>query len=169
MKIAVLKERRVHEKRVAATPDMVKKYKALGYDVVVETGAGVESACPEEFYVAAGATLAQTPEAAVQGADIVLKVPRPMTASEGQDEASLLKSGALLVGMLNPYAARADLSFYAQKNVTAMSMELIPRITRAQSMDVLSSQSNLVGYKAVLDAAEQFGRAFPMMMTAARP
>jgi NAD(P) transhydrogenase subunit alpha len=167
MKIAVLKERRPYEMRVAATPDTVKKYRALGYDVVVETGAGIESACPDSQYAAAGATIAPTAAVAFQGADIVLKVQRPMTAGEGQDEASLIQPGATLIGMLNPYAARGDLETYANNQVTAMTMELVPRITRAQAMDVLSSQSNLAGYRAVIDAAEQFGRAFPMMMTAA--
>lgn len=167
MKIAVLKERRPFEKRVAATPDTVKKYKALGYDVAVETGAGVEASFLDEAFIAAGATIAPTALDAVQGAQIVLKVQRPMSLNEEADEISLIPSGALLIGILNPYGARDDLASYASKNITAMSMELMPRITRAQVMDVLSSQSNLVGYKAVLDAAEQFGRAFPMMMTAA--
>lgn len=167
MKIAVLKERRAYEKRVAATPDTVKKYKNLGYEVIVETGAGAESSLLDEMYVAAGATIASTAQAAVQEADIVLKVQRPMTLSEGIDEISYLPQGCLLIAMLNPYAAREEISRFAASNITAMSMELMPRITRAQVMDVLSSQSNLVGYKAVLDAAEQFGRAFPMMMTAA--
>lgn len=167
MKIAVLKERRPYEKRVAASPDTVKKYRALGYDVCVESGCGLESAYPDEHYAAAGASVCGDAEATLRGADVVLKVQRPMMAGEGFDEASYIPSGAVLIGMLNPYAAREDLRFYAANNITAMSMELVPRITRAQSMDVLSSQSNLVGYKAVLDAAEQFGRAIPMMMTAA--
>ena len=167
MKIAILKERRAYERRVSATPDTVKKYRALGYDVVVETGAGIESSYPDEQYQAAGAVIAANLDDAMSGADIVLKVQRPMSASEGMDEISQLKPGALLIGMLNPYGARDDLGLYAQKNVTSMAMELMPRITRAQSMDVLSSQSNLVGYRAVIDGAAEFGRAFPMMMTAA--
>jgi len=167
MKIAVLKERRAYEKRVAATPDTVKKYKSLGYDVVIETGCGAESSYSDDLYVAAGATLALTAEAAVAGAHIILKVQRPMSASEGVDEIAMIPSSSVLIAMLNPYAARDEIKTFAANNVTAMSMELMPRITRAQSMDVLSSQSNLVGYKSVLDAAEQFGRAFPMMMTAA--
>ena len=168
MKIAVLKECRAYERRVAATPDTVKKYRALGYDVVVETGAGAEASLADDVYVAAGASIAANAEAALKDADIVLKVQRPLGAGEnGPDETSLMKSGAVLIGMLNPYAARDDLAAYAARNVTAMSMELVPRITRAQAMDVLSSQSNLAGYKSVLDATEQFGRAFPMMVTAA--
>ncbi len=167
MKIAVLKERRPYERRVAATPDTVKKYRALGYEVVVEAGAGAQASFSEEQYAAAGATISPVTDNALFNADIVLKVQRPMNAGEGQDELTLLKQGSTLVGMLNPYAARDDLINYAANGVTTMAMELIPRITRAQSMDVLSSQSNLAGYKSVLDAAEQFGRAFPMMMTAA--
>ncbi|MDD3287998.1 MAG: Re/Si-specific NAD(P)(+) transhydrogenase subunit alpha [Alphaproteobacteria bacterium] len=167
MKLSVLKERRANERRVAATPDTVKKYRALGYDVVVETGAGAEASYHDDQYVAAGATIAATMAEALQGADLVLKVQRPMSASEGADEISLIPPGAMVVGMLNPYGARADLEVYAQNKIVAMSMELMPRITRAQAMDVLSSQSNLVGYRAVLEAATEFGRAFPMMMTAA--
>ncbi|MDD3181909.1 MAG: Re/Si-specific NAD(P)(+) transhydrogenase subunit alpha [Alphaproteobacteria bacterium] len=167
MKIAVLKERRSYEKRVAATPDTVKRYKALGYDVVVESGCGLGASFSDESYVAAGASVGVSLDQVLQGADIVLKVQRPMLANEGVDEVGLIPQGALLIGMLNPYAAHDDLVVYAANNISAMSMELVPRITRAQSMDVLSSQSNLVGYKAVLDATDQFGRAMPMMMTAA--
>ncbi len=163
MKIAVLKERRPFEKRVAATPDAVKKYCALGYAVAVEAGAGLAASFSDEMFVAAGATMAASVSAAVQDADIVLKVQRP----ESADELGGLKSGAVLIGLLNPYSARDDLAAYASHNVTAMSLELVPRISRAQGMDVLSSQSNLAGYKSVLDAADQFGRAFPMMVTAA--
>ena len=158
MKIAVLKERRPYERRVAATPDTVKKYRALGYEVVVEAGAGAQASFSEEQYAAAGATISPVTDNALFNADIVLKVQRPMNAGEGQDELTLLKQGSTLVGMLNPYAARDDLINYAANGVTTMAMELIPRITRAQSMDVLSSQSNLAGYKSVLDAAE-IGRA----------
>ncbi|MFA6279847.1 MAG: Re/Si-specific NAD(P)(+) transhydrogenase subunit alpha [Bdellovibrionales bacterium] len=167
MKIAVLKERRPLEMRVAATPDTVKRFKALGYDVAVESDCGIEASYLDEAYGAAGAVVAPSAQAAMQGADIVLKVQRPMSAGEGVDEIAALPDGSTLIAMLNPYAAREELKAYAAKNVTAMAMELMPRITRAQSMDVLSSQSNLVGYKAVLDAASVFGRAFPMMMTAA--
>lgn len=167
MRIAVPKERRAYEKRVAVTPDAVKKYRALGYEVVVETGAGVESSFPDNLYEAAGAQIAPDAETTFFGADIVLKVQRPMSPGEGVDEIGLLKPGALLIGMLNPYAAVGDIALYAENHVTAMSMELIPRITRAQGMDVLSSQSNLAGYRAVIDAAWEFGRGFPMMMTAA--
>jgi len=167
MKIAIPKERRAYEKRVAATPDTVKKYRSLGYDVLVESGAGAEASFPDEQYAAAGAQVIADAALTLRDADVVLKVQRPMSEGEGRNEIGLLKSGALLIAMLNPYSARGDLDTYSRTNITAMSMELVPRITRAQSMDVLSSQSNLAGYKSVLDAAAQYGRAFPMMMTAA--
>lgn len=167
MKIAILKERRPFEKRVAATPDAVKKYVELGYQVSVETTCGVASSFLDEAYQAAGAFVAPTAREALADSDIVLKVQRPMSIGEGIDEISMIPEKATLIGMLNPYSARDDINTYAARDITAMSMELMPRITRAQSMDVLSSQSNLVGYRAVLDAAAEFGRAFPMMMTAA--
>ncbi|MFA4994804.1 MAG: Re/Si-specific NAD(P)(+) transhydrogenase subunit alpha [Bdellovibrionales bacterium] len=167
MKIAIPKERRSYERRVAIVPDTVKRYKSLGYDVAVESGAGGEASFPDDMYAAAGASIVPDTSLLLRDADIVLKVQRPMTEGEGRNEIGLIRPSAVLIGMLNPYGARADLDTYARGNITAMSMELMPRITRAQSMDVLSSQSNLAGYKAVLDAAEQFGRAFPMMMTAA--
>jgi NAD(P) transhydrogenase subunit alpha len=167
MKIAIPKERRAYERRVAATPDTVKKYRAMGFDVAVEASAGAEASYPDEHYAIAGALVVPDAGMAMRDADIILKVQRPMNVGEGLNEIGFLKPGSLLIGMLNPYAARGDLDHYARGHVTAMSMELTPRITRAQGMDVLSSQSNLAGYKSVLDAAEQFGRAFPMMMTAA--
>jgi NAD(P) transhydrogenase subunit alpha len=166
MKIAVLKERRPFERRVAATPETVKKLVALGYQIAVESGAGVEAFYTDQAYIDAGAQIRDA-AAAAGDADLVLKVQRPMTAAEGTDEIAMLKQGAVVIAIMNPYGAKADLPFYAGKQVSALAMELVPRITRAQSMDVLSSQANLSGYKAVLDAAAEFGRAFPMMMTAA--
>lgn len=167
MKIAVPTERRPYEKRVAATPDVVKKYRALGFDVAVEAGAGAAASFYDDQYVAAGAQIASDAASLLHDADIVLKVQRPMTEGEGRNEIALMKPGTLLIGTLNPYGARGDLQLYANAGIDAMAMELVPRITRAQAMDVLSSQSNLAGYKAVLDAAAEFGRGFPMMMTAA--
>jgi H+-translocating NAD(P) transhydrogenase subunit alpha len=166
MKLAVLKEHRAHEHRVAATPETVKKLRALGIDVYVESSAGLAASYTDQAYADAGAVVTDL-VATVSGADVVLKVQRPMTAAEGRDEISQLRAGGVLIAILNPYVAKADLQAYAAAGVTAMAMELVPRISRAQSMDVLSSQSNLAGYKAVLDAAAEFGRAFPMMMTAA--
>ena len=162
MKIAIPKERRAGETRVAATPDTVKKYVGLGLDVVVEAGAGAGSDIPDADYQAAGAALAPGFDAAVADADVLLTV----RGLDG-DQLQGLKSGAVLAGILNPHGERERLDAYAQAGVTGFAMEFMPRITRAQSMDVLSSQSNLAGYKAVLDACAEFGRAMPMMMTAA--
>ena len=168
MKIGVPKERRPHERRVAATPDSVKRLVGMGAEVLVETGAGAGSNIPDDAFVAAGAKIAPDEASALRDADIVLKVQRPLTAAEGgPDEVALLKKGAILVGLLSPHADRALLDAYARAGIVAFSMEFTPRITRAQAMDALSSQSNLAGYKAVIDAAAEFGRAFPMMMTAA--
>ena len=162
MKIAIPKERRAGETRVAATPDTVKKYVGLGLDVVVEAGAGAGSDIPDADYQAAGAALAAGFDAAVADADVLLTV-----RGLDSDQLQGLKSGAVLAGILNPHGERERLDAYAQAGVTGFAMEFMPRITRAQSMDVLSSQSNLAGYKAVLDACAEFGRAMPMMMTAA--
>ncbi|MDY0884154.1 Re/Si-specific NAD(P)(+) transhydrogenase subunit alpha [Dongia soli] len=168
MKIAILKERRADEKRCAATPDTVKKYISLGAEVCIESGAGESAAIADPAFTAAGATIVPEAAAAVADADLILKVQRPLTAEEGGlDELAGAKSGALLAAILNPHGAKDSIAGYAAKGVSAFAMELMPRITRAQAMDVLSSQSNLAGYKAVLDAAAEFGRAFPMMMTAA--
>ena len=154
LKIAILKETADFEKRVAATPDTVKKLVGMGASIAVEPGAGAGASISDDMYSAAGATIGSN-----EGADVVLCVQAPA--------ASKVKSGALLIGILAPYSNQKLLGDLAKANVTSFAMELVPRITRAQSMDVLSSQSNLAGYKAVLDACEHFGRAFPMMMTAA--
>jgi len=168
MKIGIAKERRAHELRVAVTPDTVKKFIGLGAEVAIEAGAGLGSSYTDEAYVAAGARIVPDAAAAISDADIVLKVQRPLSAAEGgPDELALLKRGAMLVGILAPYGANEQLAQYAERGVNAFAMEFMPRITRAQTMDVLSSQANLAGYRAVIDAAAAFGRAFPMMMTAA--
>ena len=168
MKISIPKERRAHERRVAATPDIVKRLVAQGLEVVVETGAGDGAAFPDDAYRTAGATIAPDAAAAIGAGDIVLRVQRPIRAGEdGPDELAPMKRGAVLVGLLQPLQRPEDVKAYASQGIAAFAMELVPRITRAQSMDVLSSQSNLAGYKAVLDAAAEFGHAFPMMMTAA--
>lgn len=168
MKIAVLQERRAHEKRVAATPDSVKKLRALGFEVVVEAGAGTSCSIPDDAFAAAGAQVEPDLAKVLAGADLVLKVQRPLLAGEGElDELKLIPRNALLLGNLAPFSHPGALPLYAQAGITAVSMEMIPRITRAQAMDVLSSQSSLAGYRAVLDAAYEFHRAFPMMMTAA--
>ena len=168
MKISIAKERRPDERRVAATPDTVKRFVGQGLEVVVEAGAGSGAAYGDEAYRTAGATIAPDAAAALGAGDIVLKVQRPLLAGEGTlDELALLKRGAALIGLLQPLQRPGDAKAYAAAGVAAFAMELVPRITRAQAMDVLSSQANLAGYKAVLDAAAEFGRAFPMMMTAA--
>jgi NAD(P) transhydrogenase subunit alpha len=168
MKIAIVKERRAFERRVAASPDTVKQMKALGVDVAVETGAGASAFFIDAAYEAAGATIAADETAALDGADIVLKVQRPLLGKGAQlNELKLMKKGAVLVGLLSPLEHRDEVEAYAKAGITALSMELVPRITRAQTMDVLSSQANLAGYKAAVDAAAEFGRAMPMMMTAA--
>jgi NAD(P) transhydrogenase subunit alpha len=161
MRIAVARESEV-DPRVAATPETVKKMLALAGEVVVESGAGVRSGILDSDYEAAGATIAHSAAEAVGNADIVLKVRRP-TASEAAD----YKRGALVVAIMDPYGNEAALQALAEAGLTTFAMELMPRITRAQSMDVLSSQANLAGYRAVIDAAAEFGRALPMMMTAA--
>ena len=162
MKLAILKERRAGEARVAATSDTVKKLKALGLAVSVETGAGAGARISDADFAAAGAEIAPDVGAALRDADIVLKVRSPDAS-----EISLMKKGAILIGLLAPHTEREAIAKLAEQGVTAFAMEFIPRISRAQAMDVLSSQANLAGYKAVIDAAAQFGRAMPMMMTAA--
>jgi NAD(P) transhydrogenase subunit alpha len=160
--IAVTKESRAGETRVAATPETVKKLIAAGFAVTVEVGAGLTASYPDADYEAAGASLAKTAKAAVEKADILFKVRAPSDA-----EIAALKSGAIVAAMLNPYQEKATLEALAAKGATAFAMEFIPRITRAQVMDVLSSQANLAGYRAVIEGAEAFGKAMPMMMTAA--
>ena len=162
MKIAILTERRPHETRVAASPETVKKLVALGASVVVERGAGTASAMTDAAFEAAGASLADSAAAAAEGADAILKVRGPSS-----EELSLLKSGSVVVATLDPFRSLAEMKALAATGATAFAMDLMPRITRAQSMDVLSSQANLAGYKAVLDAAEHYAGSYPMMMTAA--
>ena len=165
MKIAILKERRPHERRVAATPETVKKLGALGADVVIEAGAGTAAAYTDQAYAAAGATVVGDAATACSAADIVFKIQRPMEAGEGADELGLLRQGQTLMSPLGALTNKPLVQALASKGVTAFALELIPRITRAQSMDILSSQANLAGYKAVLVAANTFGRIFPQMMT----
>lgn len=168
MKIAIPTERRPFETRAAASPETVKKFIALGAEVVIETGLGAGAFIADDAYAAMGATIAPDFLATVGDADIVLKVRRPITvAEEGPDELSALKKGTILVGILLPHKNRGDVDLYAQAGITTFSMDLMPRITRAQNMDVLSSQSNLAGYRAVIDGAAAYAGAFPMMMTAA--
>lgn len=166
MRVAVLKERRAGETRVAATPETVKKLIGLGTTVAVEAGAGLTSGVTDAAYAEGGAEIATDAAAALAGAGIVLKVRAPLGAGEGElDELSLIPRGAILIGTLGADADTA--ATYASLGIEAHAMELLPRITRAQSMDVLSSQANLAGYRAVVEAASAFDRGFPMLMTAA--
>ena len=168
MKIAITRERRAHERRVAATPDTVKKFIALGFNVAIEKGAGENSRILDSDYQNAGAVIESDTASLLRDADIVLKVQRPLLGDESDiNELALLKRGALLIAMLAPYSDPSAITQYAQAGITAMTLEFVPRITRAQSMDVLSSQSNLAGYRAVLEAVNIYDRAMPMMMTAA--
>ncbi len=161
MRIAVLKETAEGERRVAATPETVKKFTGLGASMAVETGAGEAASIADADFVAAGAMVGPREEV-LNGAEAIFGV-------QGPDPTSLEGAvpGALVVAALNPFGQRARVDGYAAAGLEALALEFMPRITRAQSMDILSSQANLAGYKAVLDAAAEYGRAFPMMMTAA--
>ena len=161
-RIAVTQERHVDEPRVAATPETVRKLTAAGCAVTVESGAGLKASYPDADYAAAGAAIAGSAAEALKDAEVLLKVRAP--ASE---EIAALKPGAVLAATLDPHQDRAVLDALAQAGITAFAMEFIPRITRAQVMDVLSSQANLAGYRSVIEAAQAYGRALPMMMTAA--
>jgi NAD(P) transhydrogenase subunit alpha len=165
MKIAIVKERRPHETRVAATPETVKKLKALGAEVTIEAGAGTAAAYTDQAYAEAGATIVPDAASAFAAGDIVFKIQRPMSAEEGLDELALLRQGQTLMSPLGALTNRELVQALASRGVTSFALELIPRITRAQSMDILSSQANLAGYKAVLLAANNYGRIFPQMMT----
>jgi H+-translocating NAD(P) transhydrogenase subunit alpha len=168
MKIAIVKERRPHETRVAATPETVKKLKALGVEeIVIEAGSGTAASYIDQAYADAGAMIVPDAASAVSAADILFKIQRPMSAAEGTDEIGLLRSGQVLMSPLSALTDRDLVQTLASRGVTSFALELIPRITRAQSMDILSSQANLAGYKAVLLAANNYGRIFPQMMTPA--
>ncbi len=162
MKLAIPKERMADEPRVAASPDTVKKLIALGFDVAVEAGAGAGAHISDAAFTEAGARIASSSADVLKDADVIFGV-------RGLDDEQLgsVKKGAVLAAILNPYGDKERVQKYADAGIIAIAMEFMPRITRAQSMDVLSSQSNLAGYKAVLDAAAEFSRAMPMMMTAA--
>ena len=161
MKIAIIKEPDTAESRVAGTPDTVKKLMTRGFEVCVETGAGVASAISDADFEAAGASIAKNASSALKDADVVLAVRRPDTLVKH------FKSGAVLVCQLDPYGHEEALQRFADAGVMTCAMELMPRVTRAQVMDVLSSQANLAGYQAVIEASHTYGRALPMMMTAA--
>ena len=160
MKIGIPKERRDDERRAAASPDTVKRYKGLGLEPVVEAGAGDGAAVADQAFVDAGATVVS--DGSAWDSELVLKVQRPT-----EEEMSRLKQGQILVGMLDPYNNKEQVAAYGKAGVSAFALELLPRTTRAQAMDVLSSQANLAGYKALVDAMAEYSRVLPMMMTAA--
>ncbi|MCF6344368.1 MAG: Re/Si-specific NAD(P)(+) transhydrogenase subunit alpha [Devosiaceae bacterium] len=162
MKVAILKERELHETRVGATPETVKKLIELGASVFIEKNAGESSKFPDAEYKEAGAKICANAASALKGADIVLCVRRPKANSL----VGVVK-GALVIGMMDPFGNEGDIAALAKRGVNLFAMELMPRITRAQVMDVLSSQANLAGYQSVIEAAAVFDKAFPMMMTAA--
>ncbi len=161
MKIAVLRESAANEARVAATPETVKKFAGLGFTLAVETGAGAGASIPDSAYAAAGAAIGSAADV-LAGAGLVLKVQGPSAA-----ELAAYPKGAVLIASLSPHDNKPLMKAYADAGLTALALEFVPRITRAQSMDILSSQANLAGYKAVLDACAVYGKALPMMMTAA--
>ena len=167
MRIGVPKEIVPGETRIAASPDSIEKFTALGVEVLVESGAGAGAQMPDEALAEAGAHIAVDAKSVYADADLVTKVRAPLCDGIASDELSLMKPDAVLVGLLAPLQQRAQVARYADRGVVSFAMELIPRISRAQSMDALSSQSNIAGYKAVIDAADRFGRILPMMMTAA--
>ena len=168
MRIGVPKERRPHELRVAASPDTVKRLTGEGIEVLVEKGAGAGALIADEAFAAVGARIVDQPEALYQAADLVLKVRRPLEPGEDDvDEMAWLRQGLVLVGLLDPLLHPHQVESYAKAGVIAFAMEMLPRTTRAQAMDVLSSQANLAGYRAVLDGLAAFSRVMPMMMTAA--
>jgi NAD(P) transhydrogenase subunit alpha len=160
--IAVTRERRDGETRCAVTPETVKKFVSMGATVTVEAGTGTGSSIPDDDYVAAGATVAKDTKAVLAGADIVLKVRGPTA-----QETSALKPGAVVVALLDAYREKETVQALASAGATSFAMEFVPRISRAQVMDALSSQANLAGYRAVIEAAWAYGKGFPMMMTAA--
>ena len=162
MRIAVLKEVRDGETRVAVSPETVKKFVAAGHVVTIEAGAGDGASTPDRLFAEMGAVIAATPEATLTDANVVLKVRRPTEA-----ELKLIPKGAGVIAFWNPHSDKALIEAAAQAGIVALSMEFTPRISRAQAMDALSSQANLAGYRAVIEAAALYGRGFPMMMTAA--
>ncbi|MEP2544363.1 MAG: NAD(P)(+) transhydrogenase (Re/Si-specific) subunit alpha, partial [Alphaproteobacteria bacterium] len=160
MKIVIPKETRAGETRVAASPQVIQKLVGLGYDVAVEKGAGEGASVSDDVYKAAGASIATV--AALKTADIVLMVNPPATSGAGALPAQM-KKGAVLISQLAALTSPDDVAAYAKAGITTFAMELVPRISRAQSMDVLSSQANLAGYRAILEAAAEYGRGIPMM------
>lgn len=167
MKISIPKENRSGETRVAASPEVVKKFTAMGFEVTIESGAGLNSGFTDEIFKNAGAKIASDTKSTLENADIVFKIQRLMTASDEINEISMCKKDAMVLAHMSALSTKKDSEEYAKASLTTFAMDLMPRISRAQSMDVLSSQSNLSGYQAVIKGASNYNSAFPMMMTAA--
>lgn len=167
MKISIPKENRAGETRVAASPEVVKKFTAMGFEVTIESGAGLNSGFTDEIFKNAGAKIASDTKSTLENADIVFKIQRLMTASDEINEVSMCKKNAMVLAHMSALSTKKDSEEYAKASLTTFAMDLMPRISRAQSMDVLSSQSNLSGYQAVIKGASNYNSAFPMMMTAA--
>jgi H+-translocating NAD(P) transhydrogenase subunit alpha len=166
MKIAILKEKAKGESRVAVTPDIAAKFIKAGYDIAIEKGAGEQAGFLDQEYADVGAKLSSVPLEIISDADIILKVqPTPSDVKTG--EVDFAKKGAVVIGFLSPHNNKFLTQTYAEKNITSLAMELVPRTTKAQSMDALSSQSNLGGYRAVIEAAYHYKKGMPMLMTAA--
>ena len=167
MKISIPKENRKGETRVAASPEVIKKFVSMGFDITVESGAGLNSGFTDEIFKDAGAEIASDTKSTLENADLVFKIQRLMTSNDAIDEISMCKKNAMVLSHMSALSTKKDSEEYAKASLTTFAMDLMPRISRAQSMDVLSSQSNLSGYQAVIKGADNFNSAFPMMMTAA--
>ena len=167
MKISIPKENRNGETRIAASPEIVKKFTGMGFEVTIESGAGLNSGFTDKIFEDVGANIASDTKATLKDADIIFKIQRLMTSKDKIDEISMCKKDAMVISHMSALSSKTDIEEYAKASITTFAMDLMPRISRAQSMDVLSSQSNLSGYQAVIKGANNFNSAFPMMMTAA--
>ena len=167
MKISIPKENREGETRVAASPEVIRKFVSMGFNITVESGAGLNSGFTDEIFKDAGAEIASDTKSTLENADLIFKIQRLMTSNDAIDEISMCKKDAMVLSHMSALSTKKDSEEYAKASLTTFAMDLMPRISRAQSMDVLSSQSNLSGYPAVIKGADNFNSAFPMMMTAA--
>ena len=167
MKISIPKENREGETRVAASPEVIRKFVSMGFDITVESGAGLNSGFTDEIFKDAGAEIASDTKSTLENADLIFKIQRLMTSNDAIDEISMCKKDAMVLSHMSALSTKKDSEEYAKASLTTFAMDLMPRISRAQSMDVLSSQSNLSGYQAVIKGADNFNSAFPMMMTEA--
>ena len=167
MKISIPKENRDGETRIAASPEVVKKFTGMGFEVTIESGAGLHSGFTDKIFEDVGANIASDTKTTLKDADIIFKIQRLMTSKDKIDEISMCKKDVMVISHMSALSSKTDIEEYAKASITTFAMDLMPRISRAQSMDVLSSQSNLSGYQAVIKGANNFNSAFPMMMTAA--